>query len=542
MQIRIFGIIVSLTASSWAATYQVFPADGARAIQAVVDKAKSGDTVTIHAGTYRESVHITNEGTTEKPIIIAGAPGEEVILTGGDVIPADQWALLPGTSIWRHAPWAYRGPTHPNDERHRLIGRTEQVIVDGKLLRQVLEPEQMEPGTFYAEPAKALSVRLSGDDAPGKHRIEASVRPLLMEITGKHVVVRHLRFVHASNSAQRPALDIAGTDNLVEDCVAEWTNGVGARLGGERNTVRRLVSRFNGQMGMSGHGVRNVMEECRLEGNNVKGYSKLWEAGGIKVVMTRGFVIRRCEAVRNDGPGFWFDIDNRDGLIERSYAAENNGAGIFAEISETITIRNNLAMRNGLKNEPGAWCNAGILLGEAMRCVVEHNISVGNRHGIEVRQQRIRELEPDPKRDRAELKRYYSEGHVFRNNIAAFNQEYQFALFGDNAFFGAKKEVPQSDLELMNPDKRGWHAENNLYFAPPGAGLVLWGAKWLPKHQEFSDLDTFRSQHELEQGSVAADPLFVNWLAGNLNLQPQSPSKRLDAGFTETGARDEPPK
>jgi hypothetical protein len=365
MQMRLFEVILVVfpTANAWAATYQVFPADGARATQVAVDKAKSGDTVVIHAGTYRESVRVANDGTPEKPIIIAGAPGEEVILTGADAIPSGQWVLLPDTSIWRHAPWPYRGPTHPNNEFHRLIGRTEQVIVDGKLLRQVLEMKQMEPGTFYAEPAKALFVRLPGDGAPAEHRIEASVRPVLMEITGNHVVVRHLRFVHASNSAQRPALDIAGAGNLVEDCVAEWTNGVGARLGGERNTARRLVSRFNGQMGMSGHGVRNVMEECRLEGNNV--------------------------------------------------------------------------------------------------------------------------------------------------------------------------EVSPADLELMNPDQRGWRAENNLYFAAPGGGLILWGAKWLPKHREFSDLDTFRSQHGLERGSVAADPLFADWQAGNVDLHPRSPATKLGAGFTE---------
>ena len=515
-------VLLVVAAAAWAATLEVRPSG---AIQSAIDKAKAGDTIVVHAGTYRERVRVEKDG-----IVVTGAPGEGAVITGADVIPAGEWERVAGKPVWRHTPWKYRGPTHPNDDFHRLIGRTEQVIVDGKLLRQVLQPEQMEPGTFYADPGTALFVRLPGDAAPAGHTIEASVRATLMEITGSHVVVRHLRFVHASNPAQHAALDIAGADNLVEDCVAEWTNGVGARLDGERNTARRLVSHFNGQMGMGGHGIQNVMEECRLEGNNVKGYKKGWEAGGIKIAMSRGFVIRRCEAVRNDGPGFWFDIDNRDGLVEHSYSAENHGAGIFAEISETITIRNNLAVRNGLKDERGSWCNAGILLGEAMRCVVEHNISVGNRHGIEVRQQSVRTLEADPKRDRPEEKRYYSEGHVFRDNIAAFNREYQFAVFGDNPFFGAKKEGSPQDLELWNPDKRGWRAENNLYFAGPGAGLILWGAKWLPKHREYRDLKTFEAEHHLEQGSMVADPLFVNWEAGDFKLKAGSPAEKVLTG------------
>jgi hypothetical protein len=143
------------------------------------------------------------------------------------------------------------------------------------------------------------------DRSPAEHRVEASVRPSILQIAGSHVVVRSLRFVNASNTAQRGALDIGGSDNLVEDCVVEWTNGEGAQLNGERNTARRLVSRFNGQMGMGAHGVDNLMEECRVEDNNVKGYAKGWEAGGIKLTGTRRFVIRRCQAVRNDGPGFW---------------------------------------------------------------------------------------------------------------------------------------------------------------------------------------------------------------------------------------------
>src|SRR5262249_37191852 len=151
----------------------------------------------------------------------------------------------------------------------------------------------------------------------------------------------------------------------------------------------------------------------------------------------------------------------------------------------------------------------GILLGEAMQCKVEQNICVGNRVGIEVRQQRIRTLPG---------KTYYSDGHTFDKNIAAFNTEWQFALYGDNPFFGPRQGNPQKapppawanltpeEMELYNPGKRGWHAGHNVYFAAPGAGLVLWGAKWLPKHQEYKDLKTFAADHGLDGTSIIADP------------------------------------
>jgi hypothetical protein len=166
-----------------------------------------------------------------------------------------------------------------------------------------------------------------------------------------------------------------------------------------------------------------------------------------------------------------------------------------------------------------------------MRCLVKHNVCVGNRTGIEVRQQGIRSLAADPGRDRPEEKRYYSDQHIFRNNISAYNREWQFALFGDNPFFGAKREVSEQDMQLFDPDRRDWRAGNNLYYAASGEGLILWGAKWQPKHQEFHDLSAFQAQRHLEQGSMVADPLFVNWENGDFTLRPASPAKRLDAGI-----------
>jgi hypothetical protein len=38
----------------------------------------------------------------------------------------------------------------------------------------------------------------------------------------------------------------------------------------------------------------------------------------------------------------------------------------------------------------------------------------------------------------------------------------------------------------------------------------------------------------MEQGSVEADPLFVNWEQSDFKLKPESPARKMGAGVTET--------
>src|ERR1051325_7052394 len=247
--VQVCAAAVSLfDGSATAALLHVSP--GAGTIQAAIERAMPGDTILIHAGTYRESVRVNRDGIT-----ITAAPGEWVVITGADIVAESRWRKSPDKPVWWHTPWTYHSVTHPDDEEHRLIGRTEQVIADGKLLKQVDSLDRMEDGTFFANPAAvALFIRLPGGEAVTGHRIEASVRPVLMTVDANHVVVRGLRFLYASNPAQQAAFEVKGSNNLVEDCTVERTNGVGAGVAGEGNRMRRVVSRFNGQLGMSGPG------------------------------------------------------------------------------------------------------------------------------------------------------------------------------------------------------------------------------------------------------------------------------------------------
>jgi hypothetical protein len=131
-----------------------------------------GDTVMIHGGTYREYVQPARGGTPAQPITYQGAPGEEVVISGADVITG--WVPA-GDKVWKKEPWPYHFRTHPAEQR--LVGRCEQVIVAGRLLRQVEQRGELSEGTFSADTAKkVLYVRLSGDADPNACPVEASVR------------------------------------------------------------------------------------------------------------------------------------------------------------------------------------------------------------------------------------------------------------------------------------------------------------------------------------------------------------------------------
>ena len=107
-----------------------------------------------------------------------------------------------------------------------------------------------------------------------------------------------------------------------------------------------------------------------MEHNNVKGFDKDWEGGGMKIAVARDGVVRRCRAVANNGVGLWFDIDVRDVVVENCFCSENAGHGIFVEISGGFTIRSNLCIGNGTDD---AWGQAGIAIGESDHTTIENN-------------------------------------------------------------------------------------------------------------------------------------------------------------------------
>jgi hypothetical protein len=216
-----------------------------------VAKVEPGDVVVIRGGVYREHVVVKGQGTSQAPIRFEAAPGEHVVLTGADRLVG--WRKADEKRPIYSVPWPYKfigwnqHMTLPNDLYHRLIGRCEQMAVNGYPLRQVLDASQLAPGTFLADVInKTLLVWEASNRDLNKMFVEASVRQEILRVEGDYVQVRGLRFRYAANMAQPGGVVLAGCHAVMEDCVFEDMNASGATFTGTQSLPpesgqRRLV-------------------------------------------------------------------------------------------------------------------------------------------------------------------------------------------------------------------------------------------------------------------------------------------------------------
>ena len=265
--------VAVLTQSAFGAVYHVAKTAGASddnagteqapwlTIGRAVQDAQAGDTIVIHEGTYREWVAPVRSGTADAPIVFQGADREKVIITGADVV--DTWEAVDGADgLYRHSPWKARFQVsrtadgkpiyhHPANERHKVIGRAEQVIVDETLLQQVLSLDEMKAGTFFADiEDETLYVRLADGGDPREHDVQASTRGWVFGYNrwskrgaADYIHLRDVTIRYAANHARRGALCSTGRGWRIEGVTVERTNGNGASLSGRGLVVRDFVSR-----------------------------------------------------------------------------------------------------------------------------------------------------------------------------------------------------------------------------------------------------------------------------------------------------------
>jgi hypothetical protein len=497
---------------------------------------EAGDRVIVHEGVYREWAEPKNSGRPGARIVYEGAEGENVTMTGADVLTG--WERTPGDRPIYEIPWTAKfiintvngKPIyhHPGDEEHVRSGRAEQLIVDGQVWdypQIVLSLADMQAGTFFPDVENnRLHVWLRDGSDPSGHTIEGCTRGMIFGTNPwkrpegfDHICVRGMTFRYCSTFAQRPAVWLLGRHNVVEDCTVEWMCGGGVGVGPEGGVLRRCVIRNCGHVGGCASGTNFTNEDCLWANNSRKPISRGWDAGGVKIARSHHGLFQRCTFRNNGGPGLWFDIDDADVIVRNCLFEGNECQGVFIEISRDIYVMNNRFFRNGLRLTGPSWSVAGLTLAESRGCVVTHNLFVGNKDGITLREQGPRPLDTP---DLGEVA-YQNVGHVICDNVSAMNQGYQLGLWYDTAFFGmhpGERDKYKTEEEFtgavkrdhperwFDPLQQGLIINRNLYWPDEGQKLVLYGCPWRVRYQEFTDLAAFAQATGFETAGRVADP------------------------------------
>lgn len=515
-------------------------------------------------------------GTAEKPIRIEAEIPGTAIVTGADVVTG--WTeTKPGSGEWTVG----CDLSHfPDGSRYGLLaGRSEQVFVDGVLMRQVLHRDQLQGGTFfYEEKEKALylkpqpftgelkggrqeidagaitggGVKAIDRDAPencwqfltrpfdpANHTIEVTKRAMIFSTEGdynkpdgvSHVVVSGLVFRGSGDIPQKAMVRFGGNHLTVENCLFEYGAARGFDARANHSVFRRCVTRLNGQMGFSGYGEHVLMEDCALLYNNLKHSSFVcFEQGGSKICRTGHWTVRRVRCVGNDGPGIWFDIDNHDAVIEQCWCEGNSGPGIMYEISHDAEIRNNVCVRNGHAYTKDVRFNSifnsvgheepvygqGILVQMSRGVRVYNNTCVENRRcGIELRHHAYQQAG--------------NAGHspdTYRlREVEVFNN-----VMADNGWDNLMMTPPP-----RNPSKtdevEANHSDYNLFHST--AALLQHGGdltaycRWGKTQRAGSQsMEEWRAAEHQDLNSVQWDPFFVG---------PKEKDFRLEAGSAAAG-------
>lgn len=511
-----------------------------KTISCAARQVQPGDVIQIEDGVYREAVVVEVNGVKERPIMFVAAPGAHVVVTGADVVT--EWQREPGDGNRFSAPWPHvfagwsPSNAHPNDDEHRLIGRCEQVFTDGYPLQQVLSLPEMSRGTFFADlQTQRLYVwdRMNRDPVHWRQYIQAAARQVVWESRGAHIHVRGIRFRYAANQAQRGAVLLTGNYGLLEDCVVEQVNSSGVSIHGTGVVVRRCVFRDNGQLGFNATCTDLLITECICENNNVKNFSREWEAGGNKLVLCKNAVIERSTFRNNHGNGIWFDIGNEDCTVRNCLIMDNEDAGIFYEISYRLDAHDNVILRNGFSPRHRQWgANGGISLSSSAGCQLARNLLVGNKEGLQFRDQ----VRVTNRIGRGENFAIWNRDHHVHHNLIAWNRDLQTGGWFDLADEShwlitaapaalSLTAAEQDELQLrpagLSLSDLRFNLHDNIYATKPGQLLYQWGCPW-HRHDKLS-VEEVQQKLGLEADSSVFIPQFANWSTLDFRLPANNP-------------------
>lgn len=342
----------------------------------------AGDTLVVHAGTYREAMRPSAGGTASSRLVIRADEPGTVIVSGADVLPSAWFSEEDGL-------WILEGVEPQKARTDRKGGYRDVVYVNGVRYEQPEPGATLMPGSFtfhrnvmIIAPSDSLLGRLHDAVIERTRRAylfapqaPTGADPCLWADGPGAFDVSGIIFEKAANELQQGAVCAGSRNSVFSRVEVRETASVGMFVGGSQHEVSHSRFSHNGQSGLNGRctSCRLVANESAV--NNWKHVSPLWEAGGGKWTKTFNTLFLSHRATDNDGPGLWLDETNAGNVIDSAFVSGNLLAGILLELGTTETTVRNSTVRATRRFE---WSGAGILIQAAADNTIEHNLVESN--------------------------------------------------------------------------------------------------------------------------------------------------------------------
>ena len=408
-----------------------------KTINAAAQVAQAGDTVIVHAGTYRERVSPARGGTDKAPITYKAAPGERVEVKGSeewsapwtpDAVHPRVFSSPVALDLFAQIPNPYAIGISIAGADQRIVARPiaadalskpwpctlGQVFIQGEPLTQVESLEllqSMEGSWIVSADGKTLQIHLPGVQASDilLPTVEWSVRNRLFAPRRRglgYIHVQGFTFLHCANQGPFPQGGAVSTRSglnwIIEENTIRFAKTVGLDVGSETwagdkleetdkadqrmiiqagHIVRNNTISDNGLCGIAGWNSPNIcLYNNLLERNNRLHFSSAdanWEEWAAIKLHNSNAIIAGNTIRFNEAHGIWIDNGYNLARITGNVLLGNVGSGIMMELGAgTVLIDNNIISHT--RSYDGFYDGNAIYAHDASGLTVVHNLLSDN--------------------------------------------------------------------------------------------------------------------------------------------------------------------
>lgn len=468
----------------------------------------SGSTIVFRGGTYRNKKIFLTKRLTLQPY-----PHEQVWFKGST--PILGW--IADGNIWRKDGWTYSFPpnvsSHHIDSKYPMSAHRDMIFIDGVALRQVASIADVKTGTFYVD---VLALQLYIGDNPESKTVEGTTQVEAFSMwknassDPSGTVVRGMGFTHYAEQG----LSVGCSHVTLENNTFAWNGVSGAYYapdsGGvpDVSTDGRVVGNtfsYNGKKGLGAAKAHRLLAENNISThNNIEQSSKIWDAAGIKVVMSDGIVLRNNRVENNYATGIWVDVSCTNPVVVHNQINDNEMMGIWLEISNKAIIGANVICNNP----------TGIYLLDSSNSLVFNNTLINNGWNLRVN---------DSSRVNRNISGYdagvtwITSNNVFKNNIFS-------NATGNKLLHAANCETQQYSAKMIA------ECDFNAYYrrsSKSPLSVIEWAQNPAQCSVKYQNLATFSAatgyeKHGLAIDDVAITPFFVDEELLDFRLKPDS--------------------